>query len=133
MKLTLLRQPSTLRSTPGTLLIDGIFECYTLEDVVRPVKIQNQTAIPAGEYEVIINSSARFKRLMPLLLNVPGYDGVRIHPGNTDADTDGCILVGDVPSHDFLGSSRPAFGRLFPKLKVAFDAKQSISLTITNC
>src|SRR6478736_9414023 len=100
MKLTLRREPSTTKSTPGKLYVDSIFECYTLEDVVRPAKIYGQTAIPAGTYKVIINMSNRFKRLLPLLLNVPDYEGVRIHPGNTDKDTDGCILPGVTRSVD---------------------------------
>lgn len=132
MKLTLKRSASTDHSTPGMLLVDGAFECYTLEDVVRDIKIAGQTAIPFGTYKVIIDHSNRFNRLLPLLLDVPGYAGVRIHPGNTDKDTEGCILVGDTPSHDFLGNSRVAFERLFAKMQMAVDAGQSITLEITS-
>ena len=82
MHLVLKRQPSTSKSTSGALSIDGKFECFTLEDVVRAKKSAGQTAIPAGTYKVIINQSNRFKRLLPLLLNVPGFEGVRIHTGN---------------------------------------------------
>lgn len=126
MKLTLKREPSTTKSTPGKLYVDGVFECYTLEDVVRDAKIYGETAIPAGTYKVIINMSNRFKRLLPLLLNVPNYEGIRIHPGNTDKDTDGCILPGVTRSVDFVGNSRVAFDALFAKMQKA----DSIEITI---
>lgn len=65
--------------TFGEILINNKFFCYTLEDKIREIKIPGQTAIPAGEYEIIINRSVRFKRLMPLLLNVPNFAGIRMH------------------------------------------------------
>jgi len=126
MELTLTREPSTAHSTPGSLLVDGVFECYTLEDVVRDKKIHGETAIPAGTYKVIIDMSNRFKRLLPLVVDVPGFAGIRIHPGNTDKDTEGCILVGTSRSKDFVGNSRVAFDALFKKMQAA----KSITLTI---
>lgn len=116
MLLELTRGKSSAKSTIGMLKVDGFFECYTLEDVVRPEKIKGETAIPAGTYKVILNESVRFKRLLPLVLSVPGYEGVRIHPGNTDADTEGCILVGTTCLTDFVGNSRLAFGKLLDKM-----------------
>ena len=82
--------------TIGEMFIDGVFHCHTLEDVVRPdgVKVFGQTAIPKGKYEVVINHSNHFNKDLPELLKVPMFDGIRIHGGNTDADTEGCILVG---------------------------------------
>lgn len=130
MNLCLVRGGSTGKSTPGVLLIDGIFECYTLEDVVRPTKIKGETAIPAGTYEVQINMSNRFKRLLPLLIGVPNFEGVRIHPGNTDKDTEGCILVGDSHAKDFVGSSKVAFERLFKKMQAASKAGEAIEIEI---
>ena len=121
MKLVLQRGPSTAHSTPGELSVDGVFECYTLEDVVRPVKIAHETAIPAGVYKVIIDMSQRFQRLMPHVLDVPGFTGIRIHAGNTDKDTEGCILVGRQRSTDNVSESRLAYGTLFPKLQGATD------------
>lgn len=119
MQIQVFRKTLSARSTIGELHIDGQFECFTLEDAVRPVKIKGLTAIPTGSYEVIINFSARFKRPLPLLLNVPNFDGVRIHAGNTDADTEGCLLVGQTQAADFIGKSRPAFDALFAKLQAA--------------
>lgn len=128
MKLTLIRNKSSGKSTIGRLLIDGVFQCWTLEDVVRPAKIAHETAIPAGTYKVIITESARFKRRLPLLVGVPGFEGIRIHPGNSAADTDGCILVGTSTAPDWVGGSRVAFDALFAKL----DAGQGATITITD-
>ena len=115
------------KSIIGEMTVDGIFECFTLEDVERPVKIKGETAIPKGSYKVIINESNRFKRLLPLVLNVPGFEGIRIHPGNTNHDTEGCILVGRTRSKDFIGQSRKAFTCLFTKMQLA----KEITLIIT--
>ncbi|SFN98039.1 DUF5675 family protein [Nitrosospira briensis] len=119
MDLNVKRLVFSEESTVGELSINGEFECYTLEDKVRPVKIKGKTAIPAGRYEVIINFSQRFQRQLPLLLKVPDFEGVRIHPGNTAANTEGCILVGETKDDNFVGHSRLAFDRLFEKLKAA--------------
>ena len=128
MKIQIKRLHKTDKSTIGELTIDGKFECYTLEDIERDVKIKSETAISKGTYKVIINQSNRFKRLMPLLLNVPNFEGVRIHAGNTNHDTEGCILVGRTRSIDFIGQSRKAYDSLFKKMQ---DSKEEISLTIS--
>lgn len=96
-----------------------IFYCHTLEDIPRDIKIPGKTAIPEGRYEVIVNWSNRFKRRMPLLLGVPGFEGVRIHPGNTEADTDGCILVGLGKTDLGLRQSRDAYSLLFTHIQTA--------------
>jgi hypothetical protein len=119
MNLKLVRRTLTEQSTIGTLSINGVFECFTLEDRVRPVKIHGATAIPAGIYEITITFSDRFQKPLPLLLNVPNFAGIRIHPGNTAADTEGCILVGRTERKDFIGNSRVAFRALFTKLEAA--------------
>lgn len=115
------RKYFTNKSTIGQLTFND-FHCFTLEDTVRRngFKIAGETAIPPGEYEVIVNYSERFKQMMPLILNVPNFQGIRIHPGNTEKDTDGCILVGnnynpDIP--DLITDSRAAFNILFPLIK----------------
>lgn len=95
MKMTLKRIFKGNQYTIGKLYIGGEYFCDTLEDAVRPEKIKNETAIPAGTYDVILNMSNRFKKILPLLLKVPNYEGVRIHSGNTKEDTSGCILVGE--------------------------------------
>lgn len=116
MELQLKRTDFSDESTIGELSVDGQFECYTLEDKVRPLKIPGRTAIPPGRYEVIIDQSQRFGRLLPLLLNVPNFEGVRIHSGNTAVNTEGCVLVGQTKSANFVGQSKLAFERLFEKM-----------------
>jgi hypothetical protein len=119
MKIKINRLYKTENSTIGELLIDGKFECFTLEDKERDVKIKGETAIPRGAYKVIINQSNRFKRLLPLLIDVDNFEGVRIHAGNTNHDTEGCILVGRTRTNDFIGQSRKAFDSLFSKMQKA--------------
>lgn len=105
MKLKLVREYFTPTETLGSLYIDGKFFCYTLEDKDRGLnqshslenilktKVKGSTAIPYGKYKVTVNMSNRFKRLMPLLHEVKGFEGVRLHGGNTHHDTEGCPLV----------------------------------------
>lgn len=128
MLITVKRLYKTENSTIGELLVDGLFECFTLEDKEREVKIKGETAIPKGTYKVIINESNRFKRELPLLLNVPNFEGVRIHSGNTNHDTEGCILVGQSRNKNYIGQSRKAFEKLFKKMKKAKD----ITITIQS-
>lgn len=127
MKIEVKRLHRTNNSTIGELTIDGKFECYTLEDIERDIKIKCETAIPKGTYKVIINQSNRFKKLMPLVLNVPNFEGIRIHPGNSNHDTEGCILVGKTRSKDYISKSRKAYEILFAKMKLA----KEITLTIS--
>jgi hypothetical protein len=121
-ELLLSRRWYSNRSTIGAVSL-GDFCCFTLEDRVRPlgVKVQDATAIPAGRYRVVVNFSQRFQRRMPLLLDVPMFTGIRIHSGNTAADTRGCILVGEWRAPDWVGESRHAFLRLFPLIEAAED------------
>ncbi len=85
--------------TIGRLYVNGEYFCDTLEDRVRDLtkekKVYGETAIPAGTYEVRVTWSPTFKRNLPLLLGVPHFTGIRIHRGNTNKDTLGCILVGE--------------------------------------
>jgi hypothetical protein len=110
--------------TIGKMYIDGVYECYTLEDVVRNgTKVLGKTAIPTGEYKIIIDTSVRFKQEMPHILNVTDFKGIRIHAGNTSAHTDGCILLGTTwAGGDFIGNSRSAYKKFFDKLKKAKTA-----------
>lgn len=121
------------KSTLGRLYINGEFECFTLEDVIRDgAKVAGKTAIGDGAYDLVIDMSSRFKRNMPHVLNVPNFEGIRIHSGNTDADTEGCILLGlKVVNDDFIAESRVAFDRFFPKLQdgIAVDGKAYIVIS----
>lgn len=128
------REICTEQATLGRLFINGAFECYTLEDRVRPkgAKIAGATAIPTGCYELTITESQRFGRLMPQLLNVPMFEGIRIHPGNTDADTRGCILVGASADENCLRGSRVAFRKLFEKLRPAKQAGAEVRVIVSQ-
>lgn len=116
MELKVIRDKFTEESTIGRLLINDVFHCFTLEDKEREVKIQNITAIPKGRYEVVINFSNRFQQLMPQLLNVPNFAGVRIHWGNYSKDTEGCILLGTSKGVDMIGNSRTAYAKFMSVL-----------------
>ena len=126
MKLTVKRFEYGTDYTVGRLYIDDVYYCFTLEDKVRQVddrpvsewKVQGHTAIPRGTYDVSINYSEHFGRDMPLLNGVEDYEGVRIHPGNTDKDTEGCILLGQLwNGTDYIGNSKLAFDPFFEKLQ----------------
>ena len=120
MNLTIHRFEFGTDYTIGRLYVDDVYQCYTLEDKVRDSsepKVPGQTAIPTGTYNVIIDMSTRFARLMPHVLNVADFSGIRIHSGNTDKDTEGCILLGDTwAGTDWVGQSKNAFEEFFPKL-----------------
>jgi hypothetical protein len=132
MKLHLERLDASPLRTIGSLDIDGQWECWTLEDPVRPdgIKIAGETAIPKGLYRVELTQSPRFKRVLPLLINVQGFVGIRIHPGNTVWDTEGCILVGQERFALSLGKSRAAFDLLFDKMVKASQRRETIVLQI---
>jgi hypothetical protein len=135
-------------STLSSVKVDGAPHQFILEDADRGLlqsmplkeiaakKIKAATAIPAGKYEVDITYSNRFKRLLPLLMNVPGYEGIRIHPGNTHNNTEGCLLPGisyDQPDRDYrVLSSRTAFEKLFTKIQAAIKSGQKVWCTIEN-
>jgi hypothetical protein len=125
MDLRVIRNTLTGKSTIGSLLIDGARHCFTLEDCVRDgPKIPGQTAIPEGRYQVVIDFSARFQRLMPHILDVPGFTGIRIHKGNTDQDTEGCILLGMHKGKDRIWDCESAFHPFFDKLTEALKTEQ---------
>lgn len=136
MKLVLSRKEYGDTSTLGDLYVDGEWESVTLEDAIQPndVKIPGQTCIPDGTYTVVITPSPKFKRDLPLLVNVPGFDGIRIHPGNTPDDTAGCLLVGEnyqmIAGVPFLMHSGRAFDRLFNKLFLSRRKGESASIEI---
>lgn len=128
MKLSVTRKYFSNVCTVGELHIGGVFVCYTLEDRLRVLKIDGSTAIPAGLYKLVFDYSERFKRVLPRLLDVPDFTGVRIHPGNTDKDTEGCILVGKTWSGgDFIGQSGIAFADLIEKISGDENAEIEIS------
>jgi len=116
MHLQIKRTHGTKNYTHGQLFIDNVYFCDTLEDEEREIKILGETAIPCGVYKVILSVSNRFKKLMPLIVDVPNFAGIRIHSGNTKDDTEGCILVGKKVSDGVIGDSKVTFKALMNKL-----------------
>lgn len=123
-------------ATIGELLINDKHLCDTLEDRVRPEgeKVYGKTAIPEGTYEVKLTHSPRFKKILPEILNVPNFSGIRIHTGNSSKDTEGCILVGtwDGEKEDWVGNSRIAFDELMTLLEEATNNKEKVTITVKS-
>lgn len=137
LELCVQRRGFTLTSTEGDLLIDSQRIYASLEDVVRArgVKVPGKTAIPAGRYRVILTMSNRFKRVLPLLLDVPMFDGIRIHRLNKSSESEGCIGVGfDQTSltDDWIGRSGAAEEDLVKRIQTAIDAGQKVWITIAG-
>lgn len=137
MNLVVTRRWMTGDTTMGTLTIDGMPECYSLEDLVRTshgedirdVKVPGQTAIPAGIYRVTMDRSPKFGRV-PHVHDVPGFTNILIHAGNTVSDTAGCILVGLTRKPAALEQSRLALAELIKKLERAEAMGEDITLEI---
>ena len=138
MNLHLQRTERGDRYTMGRLTIDGEPFCDTLEPTDRHLdaitmrpeqKLYGQTAIPTGTYPVVLTYSPRFKRTLPLLKNVPHFEGIRIHPGNSATDTAGCILVGRRLHSGRLTDSRQTMRQLMTTLTHR-PQEQEISITI---
>jgi len=143
MELRLVRESFTDQVTLGSLFVDDQFECFILEDKDRSLrqdmplseilahKVPKQTCIPYGRYEIVVNFSNRFGKKLPLLQGVPGYEGIRIHPGNTPADTEGCLLPGIHKETDSVSLSRDAFAALFAKIQAAMESEK-VFITIAK-
>ncbi len=143
MELFLQRKPSAKATTLGVLAVDGVFECYTLEDVVRVddpatpqnegAKVYGQTAIPAGRYKVAITFSPKFGKMMIAILDVPGFTGIRIHSGNDAEDTLGCVLVGQrVDSETWISGGSKALPLLYAKIDAELKKGQEVWIEIVN-
>lgn len=143
MKLELKRKFLGESYTIGDLFINDIFFSNVLEDKVRDLnkdgdlndagegKVYGESAIPYGTYTIILTYSNRFKKVLPLLENVKGFDGIRIHPGNTKEDTHGCLLVGKNTEVGKVTDSKATFTKLMKRLVDATEMKETIFITIT--
>ena len=141
MKLTLKRIILNPNYTVGELYIDNIYFSSTLEDPNRDYnkngvfdgeekKVYGNTCIPYGTYEVILSYSPKFKRILPEVLKVDQFTGIRFHRGNYVKDTEGCILVGEKVENGVLKNSTPYEEKLVEELKKAVDKKENIALEI---
>ena len=122
--------------TIGELSVNNNYVCDTLEDKVRVdgEKVYAETAIPTGAYTLVLSYSNRFKKVMPEILNVPNFSGIRIHCGNSSKDTEGCLLVGkwDGKTENWISDSKNSYNKLYPLLEEAFNKKENITITIKD-
>nr|DAW29516.1 MAG TPA: hypothetical protein [Caudoviricetes sp.] len=128
--------------TIGQMSLNGDYFCDTLEDTDRGLKDTMQvneilakkrkgvTAIPTGKYDVVLTFSPKFKRVLPLLLNVKGYEYIRIHHGNFPSSTDGCLLVGENKERGKVINSRATLERLMSVLLECEKKKEKVTITI---
>ena len=146
MDLTLERFGFGLDSTLGIFLVDGLHECFGLEDERRLVKVPGETCIPTGRYEVRLRTDGsrhekyltRFPRIhvgVLELMDVPNFTAIQIHPGNDDDDTAGCLLPGRypviLPDGEFkVATSTEAYLRLYGKVVEAFDRGEGVFVTV---
>ena len=128
--------------TIGKLYIDGKYVCDTCEDKdrgltdsmtveeIKSKKVYGQTAIPTGTYTVSYTMSNRFKKMMPLINNVKGFEGIRIHSGNTAADSLGCIILGENKAVGKVLNSRATCAKVYPMIEAASKKGENITITI---
>ena len=124
--------------TIGKLYINGEYFCDTLEDTVRDLKsdgsgkVYGETAIPAGEYDIVLTKSPRFKRILPRLLDVPFFEGILMHAGNLAKDSHGCILVGKNSKKGMVLESKKYEALLVQALQEAVNRGEKITITIKD-
>jgi hypothetical protein len=139
MEIKVIRNILANEYTVGKLYIDGIYICDTIEDRFRKIekkedKIYGVTAIPNGRYPVVLDYSPKYSKLMPHILDVPYFEGIRIHSGNSDEDSLGCIIVGEYcpgVAGGWVANSRIAYNKVFTKLQQASDKGERIFITIS--
>jgi len=150
MKLDVVRTQFGKDATNGMLFLNGIFECFTLEDEVRDIKVMSETAIPLGEYEIKFRNiggfdtkykaryGSTFHKGMLELQDIPNFKFILIHTGNTDQHTAGCLLLGetqqdlDKGKDGFVGGSGDAYKKFYPKVRDALIAKEKVTIKYSN-
>ena len=132
MNLLLQRLPSEEKRTHGDLYVDGQWFCYTLEDVVRPVKIHGETAIPAGVYPVTLEKSPRFGPNTISVHKVENFKHIRVHGGNHENNTEGCPLVGMERTDTGIRNCKPALDELKQEIGAALQAGEQVWLEIRD-
>ena len=128
--------------TIGKLYIDGKYVCDTCEDKdrgltdsmtveeIKAKKVYGQTAIPTGTYTVSYTMSNRFKKMMPLINDVKGFEGIRMHSGTTAADSLGCVLLGENKAVGKVLNSRATCAKVYPLIEAASKKGERITITI---
>ena len=149
MKLTVVRTQFGKDATNGILLVDGIFECFTLEDQYQEVKVMHETCIPEGTYDIKFRTVGGFHERykgkygqahhgMLHLQDVPNFTYILIHAGNTDEHTSGCLIVGetqqdlDISDDGFIGHSGKAYSKLYDKVAKQLLQGRDVSIEYTT-
>jgi hypothetical protein len=145
MEITLLRlmECDNKEATVGALYINGTGRCFTLEDEKRDVKVKGETRIPEGRYKITLRKEGGFHERyakkfgslhkgMLWVRNVPNFEYILIHMGNTDKHTDGCILVGNSLKKNFLGESEVAYKEIYPEIASALEKNEEVWITIMD-
>jgi hypothetical protein len=146
MKLQVVRTQFGIDATNGLLFIDGIFECFTLEDQYQEVKVKSETCIPEGTYDVVLRPEGGFNKRylasygpafhkgMLWIKNVPGFEWILVHKGNNDEATGGCLLIGETQTDldrgkdGFIGNSGDAYKKMYPKVRNALLAGANVTI-----
>ena len=140
MKLQVIRFHDNGDATLGLLFIDGDFECFTLEDEYRDKKVRGETRVPKGTYRITLRQEggyhtrykAKFGSMHKGMLwvrEVPGFEWILFHIGNTDENTAGCLLVGESAKDGFIGGSTDAYKKMYPKICDAILRGEEVTVT----
>jgi len=134
MLIKITRKWYSSKSTIGLVSVDGVKCGFSLEDVARPdgVKVYGETAIPAGEYQVTIDYSEKFKQLMPHILDVPNFTGIRIHKGLNASHSSGCVLVGLSKGQDSISDCQATYDYIYGSIEEALRKKEKVTIWIVN-
>ena len=144
MELKLIRKYRKTDYTIGILYINNKYFCEILEDTdrglkdsmsleeIKKIKIKDQTCIPYGKYQILMTYSPKYKKIMPLVNNVKGFEGIRIHSGNTNKDTSGCLLPGFNKIKGQVINSRETFNKLYSLIQTAINNKENVTIEITK-
>ena len=146
MKLNVVRTQFGEEATNGLLFIDGVFECYTLEDQYQEVKVMHETCIPEGTYQIKLRNEGgfssrylqkygdEFHKGMLHIQDVPGFEWILVHQGNTDLHTSGCLILGDTQQdldkskRGFIGNSKDAYKKMYPKVRDALLNGEKVTI-----
>ena len=144
MELKLIRKYRKTDYTIGILYVNNKYFCEILEDIdrglkdsmsleeIKKIKIKDQTCIPYGKYQILMTYSPKYKKIMPLVNNVKGFEGIRIHSGNTNKDTSGCLLPGFNKIKGQVINSRETFNKLYSLIQTATNNKENVTIEITK-
>ena len=144
MELKLIRKYRKTDYTIGILYINNEYFCEILEDTdrglkdsmsleeIKKIKIKDQTCIPYGKYQILMTYSPKYKKIMPLVNNVKGFEGIRIHSGNTNKDTSRCLLPGFNKIKGQVINSRGTFNKLYSLIQTAINNNEKVTIEITK-